>query len=76
MERVVETSTNSGNGIEISDWTPENAPPAARLAPGGDPGPEGTEETYPPTREVILILSAVTMAMFLISLVSSSSSPT
>jgi hypothetical protein len=76
MDGVVETRSNLGNGTELSDWTPEHAPPATRLAPGGDPSPESTEEKYPPTRDAILILCAVAMAMFLISLVSSSSSPT
>jgi hypothetical protein len=76
MDGVVETRSNSGNGTELSDWTPEHALPATRLAPGGDPSPESTEETYPRRRDAILILCAVAMAMFLISLVSSSSSPT
>lgn len=76
MGKVVETRSNSENGTKISDRTLEFAPPAIGLAATRDPNPESMEETYPPIRDAILILCAVATAMFLASLVSSSSSPT
>lgn len=76
MDGVVETRSNSENGTKLSDGIPDHGSPATRSAPGGNSSPESTEETYPPTRDAILILCAVATAMFLVSLVSSSSSPT
>ncbi|CZR57696.1 uncharacterized protein PAC_07585 [Phialocephala subalpina] len=56
MDEAVETRSNSENGTKLSDRTPKRAPPATSLALGGDPGPESTKETYPPTRDAIFDL--------------------
>jgi hypothetical protein len=75
MDGVVETRSNSDNGTQVCDQTTDNPPQATDSAPGGQPSPENTEDTYPPTRDAFLILCGVATALFLVSLLSLSSSP-
>ncbi|KAE8442513.1 hypothetical protein EG329_003294 [Mollisiaceae sp. DMI_Dod_QoI] len=67
MDGIVESRSNSENGTKLSNRTPENVSPAIRLAPEGAPSLASTE-IYPPIRDAILILCALTMTIFLVSL--------
>lgn len=70
MADALETRASSNNEAKLSENSADSALPAS----GGESQPEDVEETYPPVREVILILGALALAIFLVSLVSSSSS--
>jgi hypothetical protein len=72
MEDKLGTHPKSNNIPKASEDIAE--PP--RPLVGGAAIPEHGEETYPPSREVIPILLAVASTIFVVSLVSSSSSRT
>lgn len=74
MERVVETTSNTEHGTKVSSPTPENIQPIASSGPAAESSMQESEERYPPTRDAILIVSAVATSMFLVSLVGPSTS--
>jgi hypothetical protein len=68
MADTLETGTSASNDAKISEISAASAAPTVEEAPTL----ETLEENYPPLREVILIMSALATAIFLVSLVSHS----
>jgi hypothetical protein len=65
MEKTLEGPSSQDDEARISETSPAIIESASKEVPV----PDDDDETYPPTREVIIIMCALGSAMFLVGLV-------
>jgi hypothetical protein len=65
MEKTLEGLSSQDDEVRISETSPATIESASKELPV----PDDDDETYPPTREVIIIMCALGSAMFLVGLV-------